>query len=190
MPFLLNGVDVEDLRVNGVQVDSAYLNGVEVYQRIGIGTVLSDGGIVFGQEIGDWLVVAPASLRTSKVWKKRYKDTVLRNYTTISEALLDVGSSEANTNSLIKYYSDAEAAEYCRAFGYDLPSAGDLALIYNNRSVINAVDSTGNLPTSDVWSSTEYNFYQAWIMNFGNGNWSTINKPNSRWVVPFKRIPV
>lgn len=206
MPFLLNGVDVKDLRVNGTQVDRAYLNGVEVYKRISIGTILPDGGIVFGQEGGDWLVVAPASQRQMKKWGLHTIDTSLPNWATGSGTTTtpnDPNSSEYNTdvltspayNSINDGYGNtgAPAAEYCRSLGYDLPNSHDLQLIYNNRSQINAADSSGNLPTLYVWSSTEFTSFLAWYLNFGNGRWEGIfdrSKNYSTWVVPFKRIPV
>lgn len=200
MPFLLNGVTVEDLRVNGTQVDHAYLNGVEVYQRIGVGTTLPDGGIVFGQEGGDWLVVAPASQRQVATWGLYGTDTTLPNLGSGAPPN-DPNSSEYNTDVLTSstYNSindgkgniGSPAADYCRSLGYDLPNAKDLQLIYNNRAQIDAADSTGNLPTSGVWSSTENSYIFACLMNLSKGSW-LYNAPKNipYWVVPFRRIPV
>lgn len=206
MPFLLNGVDVEDLRVNGTQVDRAYLNGVEVYQRIGIGTILPDGGIVFGQEGGDWLVVAPASQHAQRSWNNgttTFLTTPLANVSGSSPSANtpdDPNSSEYNTSMLVGFSTSTghehRAATYCRSIGYDLPNTKDLQLIYNNRSLINAADSTGNLPTAAfAWSSTEFRYANAWFLNFTNGIWyNNINsayfKNRILWVIPFKRIPI
>jgi hypothetical protein len=205
MPFLLNGVDVKDLRVNGTQVDRAYLNGVEVYERIGVGTILEDGGIIFAQEGGDWLVVAPASLRQTKAWGLRGIDTSLPNWTYGNNTTItptDPNSSKYNTDvltsSTYKLINDgygnlgSPAAEYCRSVGYDLPNARDLGLISNNRSQIEALDTTGNLPASgNVWASTEYDSESAWVHHFGDGKWYRYyGRSGSAMVIPFKRIPV
>jgi hypothetical protein len=181
---------------------SAYI-GFKTETLIGVGTTLPDGGIVFGQEGGDWLVVAPASQRTTKMWGLYGTDTSLPNWTTGSGTTTtptDPNSSEYNTDVLTSptYNSindgqgsiGSPAAEYCRSLGYDLPNAKDLQLIYNNRAQIDAADGTGNLPTTYVWSSTEYNSYNAWTLGFGNGNWRNNRKYVSNWVVPFRRIPV
>jgi hypothetical protein len=163
-----------------------------------IGSILPDGGIVFGEDNGDWLVVAPASLHAQKEWGLYGTDTSLPNIGSSPETS-DPNSSEYNTDVLTSptYNSindgqgniGATAAEYCRSLGYDLPNAKDLQLIYNNRAQINAADSTGNLPTACVWSSTEGNSLSAWLLYFGNGNWGASYKYCSGWVVPFKRIP-
>jgi hypothetical protein len=184
---------------------------------MGIGTVLPDGGIVFGQEGGDWLVVAPASQRTTKMWGLYGTDTSLPNWTSGSGTTTtptDPNSSEYNTDVLTSptYNSindgqgsiGSPAAEYCRSLGYDLPNARDLQLIYNNRAQIDAADSSGGgatlsaiqsgtapgSSTAYVWSSTENNSGYAWVLAFGNGNWYNSTKSDSYWVVPFRRIPV
>jgi hypothetical protein len=167
---------------------SAYI-GFKTETLIGVGTTLPDGGIVFGQEGGDWLVVAPASQHQTKAWGLYGTDTSLPNVGSGAPPN-DPNSSEYNTDVLVNNYNGATAAEYCRSLGYDLPNAKDLQLIYNNRTQINAADATGNLPTSYVWSSTESNSYSAWYLAFGNGNWYSSSKGNSYWVVPFRRIPV
>jgi hypothetical protein len=181
-----------------------------------IGTILPDGGVVFGEDNGDWLVVAPASLRTTKDWGLYGTDTSLPNWTSGSGTTTtptDPNSSEYNTDVLTSptYNSindgqgnvGATAAEYCRSLGYDLPNASDLQLIYNNRTQIDALDtsggatlsaiSSGTAPgstTSSVWSSSEYSSYNAWSLLFSYGYWNCTNKLGSRWVIPFKRIHI
>jgi hypothetical protein len=170
---------------------------------IRIGTILPDGGIVFGEDNGDWLVVAPASLRQPKTWGLYLTDTSLPNASGTNGSPTtptDPNSSEYNTdvltsptyNSINDSYGNigSPAAEYCRSLGYDLPNASDLQIIYNNRTQIDALDSSGSLPTAIVWSSSEYNSYSAWVLNFSGGNWYYANKTSSYWVIPFKRITV
>lgn len=202
MPFLLNGVGIGDLRVNGTQVDRAYLNGVEVYTRIQIGDILPDGGIVFGQEGGDWLVVAPASQRRIMRWGLINLDTSLPNVGSGSPPN-DPNSSKYNTDvltsptyssvtsggSLQERVTGAPAAEHCRSIGYDLPNAKDLQLIYNNRTQIDALDSSGDLPAGTyIWSSSESGSSNAWRL-YGTATWQKADKYGGNWVIPFKRIP-
>jgi hypothetical protein len=185
--------------------------------KLEIGSVLPDGGIIFGQDGGDWLVVAPASQRTTKMWGLYGTDTSLPNWTSGSGTTTtptDPNSSEYNTDVLTSptYNSindgqgniGATAAEYCRSLGYDLPNAKDLQLIYNNRTQIDAADTSGGgatlsaiqsgtapgSSTTGVWSSSECNAYVAWVLVFSNGNWYNHYKYYSHWVVPFKRIHI
>jgi hypothetical protein len=181
-----------------------------------IGSTLPDGGIIFGQDGGDWLVVAPARLRTIRSWGLYGTDTSLPNASGTNGSPTtptDPNSSEYNTSVLVSpnYNSindgygniGCPAAEYCRSIGYDLPNASDLQLIYNNRTQIDALDTTGGATLSAigsgtapgsaaayVWSSSEYNSAYAWSLYFSYGYWGYNGKGSSRWVVPFRRIPV
>jgi hypothetical protein len=190
--------------------------GTKAMSGLKVGSVLEDGGVVFGEDGGDWLVVAPASKRIIKPWGLYATDTSLPNTSgSVGSPTKpnDMNSSKYNTSTLTSNEYSATidafgnvgcpAAEYCRTLGYDLPNASDLQLIYDNRVAIDATDTTegptlsviefGNMPeygTTRVWTSSEYNSYSAWMLYFSNGNWYYSYKHSICWVVPFKRIHI
>ena len=75
-----------------------------------------------------------------------------------------------------------EGVEHCLLNGYEMPDRETLELIYTHK------DDLPVSPTSNVWSSTEYNSRTAWNLTFGNGSWYNNYKANSYWVVPFRKI--
>lgn len=75
-----------------------------------------------------------------------------------------------------------EGVEHCLLNGYEMPDRETLELIYTHK------DDLPVSPTSNVWSSTDFNSYYAWNLSFGNGYWRNGSKCVSSWVVPFRRI--
>ncbi len=84
--------------------------------------------------------------------------------------------------SLWKECDWSEGAAYCRSIGYEMPDRDTLQLLYDCR------DSVHNLPTTFIWSSTEYDSHLAWALHFSLGHWYNSSKFNSCWVVPFRRL--
>lgn len=178
-------------------------------QQMRIGDVLTDGGIVFAQQGGDWLVAAPATVRDTRMWGLSGTDTILSN------AIPDPNTGKYNTDVLTssQYNSinDGEgsigspAAEYARSNGYDLPNRQETQLVHDNRAAIDAADTSGggvtlaaieagNAPggsTRYVWSSTEASSANANALDLRNNSWGFgLSKDYTAWVVPVKRIPV
>ena len=84
-----------------------------------------------------------------------------------------VGSGEANTTAIINQGATSGAAVMCRAYNgggftdWFLPSRDELNLLYAQKSVV------GGFANNWYWSSTENNWYLAWLQLFdGGGNQS------------------
>lgn len=214
MPLRLNGVEIDDLSVNGVQVERAYLNGTEVYSSINIGDVLSDGGIIYGKDGGDWLACAPASKRYYEYTKWGLYDV---RPASLSSSDPDSYTGRENTNFLISNYRTftdiagtygVPAARKARQAGavYDLPNIQELRALYQNRSLIDANDSSGGAYTlsyianfsnpgwptvsSNVYSSTIKDRADARGIRFNGGSNIDIQKDRHAWVIPVRRFRI
>ena len=79
----------------------------------------------------------------------------------------------------------------CAKGKWYLPAAGELWTLYNNKTTLNSkfTSNSGAAFKEDYyWSSTEYNAYSAWNVNFSNGDRNNHNKTNSRSVRPVLSI--
>ena len=178
----------------------------------GEGAVMPDGGIMFAQDSGDWLVCAPATMRAIRKWGLYSTDTSLPN-----DPDPDPNTGEYNTDVLTSatYNSindgqgsiGSPAADYSRSVGdgsYSLPNRQELDLIYQKRAIIDAADTSGGAvtlaaigagsapgnTTPNVWSSTEYSANNARFQTFSSGASHTNVKTLEYWVVPVRRISV
>ena len=121
----------------------------------------------------------------------------LTNYTSESAVKRDY-NGKSNT-SIIRAHGDSNgydtpAADYCYNYvttgtnkgDWYLPAAGELQLIYNNRTTLNNSLSKvgGTQLTSTYWSSSEYNHGIAWLLRFNNGNWGNYDKNFNIYVRP------
>lgn len=80
-----------------------------------------------------------------------------------------------------------EAQQFCQSAGGRCPTIDELTGIYLNKDKINAALSAANLPAlkeSWYWSSTEYDYYHAWILDLSNGLRSDYFKDVSGYVRP------
>lgn len=81
-----------------------------------------------------------------------------------------------------------EAQQFCQDAGGRCPTIDELTGIYLNKDKINAALSAANLPElkeSWYWSSTEYDYYNAWILGMSDGNRIASSKNyNYRYVRP------
>lgn len=117
----------------------------------------------------------------------------ITNYTSDNSAVTDF-NGESNT-AIIRAATPNEddsnnAAHYCYnqvvsisgrgiIHGY-LPALGELQAAYNNKSLVNsAMSLIGGItmPTNNwLWSSTEWNAYNAWLLYWINGALEYLNK--------------
>ena len=65
-----------------------------------------------------------------------------------------------------------EAQQFCQSAGGRCPTIDELTGIYLNKDKINASLKAAGLPElkeSWYWSSTEYNYYNAWLLRMSDG---------------------
>lgn len=65
-----------------------------------------------------------------------------------------------------------EAQQFCHRTGGRCPTIDELTGIYLNKDKINVALKAANLPAlkeSWYWSSTEYSYYDAWILDLSDG---------------------
>jgi hypothetical protein len=110
-------------------------------------------------------------------------------------------SGEANTSIIIaaqvaigddgstyaaRICNELQVTEGGKTYGdWYLPSKEELDLMYQNKATIDAtagVNGGSGFARSYYWSSTEYNFGNAWIRNFGNGYQNGLAKSSTIYV--------
>lgn len=187
--------------------DSGFGAAVQVSViAIGPGAVI-DGDIVVGQIDGDWLLIAPATKRSTPMsWGLMSIDTTLPNIASAESA--DPNTGKYNTDILVSpAYNTANdgqgnngcpPAKFCRNMGYDLPNKEELKLIYQRRALIDADDTSGGSNTLAAlaaydqlaWSSTEGEVGSAWAHRFSDNHVYKQSKTAGGFVLPVLRIPV
>ena len=180
------------------------------YKAIAPGAVLANGDIVVSLLSGStWLVVAPATRRTNNTKWGLYGTDVAGLTNIAAAGTPDPNTGNSNTGILnsatYRNVNDGQgsigspAAKYCaesHAQVYDLPNKEELKLIYQNKAMIDAADTSGGTNTLSyigagyVWSSTEYNAGHAWRQRMSDGNQNYDTKTNDNWVVPIRRFTV
>lgn len=87
-----------------------------------------------------------------------------------------------------------EAQQFCLAEGGRCPTIDELTGIFLNKEKINAALKAANLPAlkeSWYWSSTEYDYYSAWLLDLSDGTRLAYGKDDySRYVRPVFDISV
>jgi len=177
---------------------------------IGPGTVI-DGDIVAGQINGNWLLVADKSKRIRAKWGLKDNDTELVNIPDNSPEVDDGNTGNANTDTLVSpaYSSYVDSggstgsptANHCRGLGYDFPNKQEVMLILSNAAAIDAADTASGAytltsiiaadhGTSGVWTSTEINAENAWIVRGNSLTYDFNNKLGQLFILPTKTIPV
>jgi hypothetical protein len=137
------------------------------------------GGIIFclsGNDTNQYgLVCAQNDQGTSVPW---YSQSYIY-YGTTSTA---IGSGQTNTSSLVSILgNDYYAAKVCDDLvlnGFDdwfLPSRDELGLMYTNLKN----NGFGNFTNSSYWSSSEYDYLNAYAQYFSSGRLSCNNKIHS-----------
>ena len=140
---------------------------------------LYEGGIVFylkGTYPNQYgLVCAQKDLGASVPWYSQ-------NYTYYGTTSTDIGSGKMNTSSLVSILGNGYyAARFCDDLvlnGFDdwfLPSRDELGLMYINLKN----NGFGNFTNSSYWSSSEYDYLNAYTHYFSSGRQSGNNKFHS-----------
>lgn len=141
------------------------------------------GGILFYLDgNGGGLIAAPSDQSTGIQWYNG-------SYITIGATGTSIGTGQSNTNAIIAAQgAGSYAAQLCADLvlnGYDdwfLPSKDELNQMYMNRAVI------GGFSTSDYWSSSEYDGYDAWLHYFDNGARYDVKKDRTVYVRAIRAI--
>lgn len=142
-------------------------------------------GVVFSKE--DQLAVALTDLGSSLPWSPngKYEDvTALSNCGNSATVLACNPNGKDNTSKIVAQYGSTTnyAAAYCADYAtsgtskgdWYLPSIGELSLLYNAKSFVNAtLGLLGRSPLIEshyYWSSTENGNLHSWVLSMGNGN--------------------
>jgi hypothetical protein len=161
---------------------SAYGNEVS-FTTLSVGQTGPGGGIVFfnkGNTNGGWQYLESATSDQSIgiAWGC--------NGTSIPGTQLTVGSGEVNTSLIVAGCNEAGfAAKLCNDLvsggqsDWFLPSIDELNLMYINMHL----NSQGNFNTSAYnWSSTEFDYDNAWLFVFDNGIAYSVAKYSTNYV--------
>ena len=165
-----------------------------------IGDTGPAGGVVFydageHKAWGRYLEASPVSTegvglpwkRLTAIDKKRpvYRDVMKLKAQTQRVLSTQVGMGKTNTDRIVKIYGRGRyAARYADAMvfnGFDdwfLPSKNELNVMY---SVLGAASpGIGSYARSFYWSSSEYDFNNAWTVNFKDGQ----QFDREKWLLP------
>jgi hypothetical protein len=165
-----------------------------------IGDVGPAGGVVFydageHKTWGRYLEASPASTegvglpwkRLNAVDKKRpvYRDVLKLKAQTQRVLSTQMGMGKINTDRIVKIYGRGRyAARYADALvfnGFDdwfLPSKNELNVMYSVLGT--ASPGIGSYARSFYWSSSEYDFNNAWTVNFKDGQ----QFDREKWLLP------
>lgn len=140
-------------------------------------------GVYVGTENSKF-VIAPTYNNTNNIFwsydNKEVSGIVMSNDSAVAKKDY---AGETNTDKIIAQLgeSNAPAAKYCREYtfkngkkGY-LWSLGEAQDAFNNKEAIDAalIKIGGSImpKTDDHWTSTQYNYYRAWKMNWVSGDY-------------------
>ena len=132
----------------------------------------TDKGYIEGEVHG--IIAAPNDQSNFQLW-----GSVLMLKSNTGALDVSIGAGKVNTNKIMIYESANNfvfAARLCDDLvlsGYSdwfLPSLNELEKLYINRELIGGFETVNYTDKSVYWSSTEVNFWDAFSMNFGNGN--------------------
>jgi len=134
-----------------------------------VGDNYQGGIIAYVDNTGEHgIIAAPTDQSTGIPWNGSYTTTTTGT---------SIGDGKSNTTKIVQVQGDGNyAAKICDDLvlnGYDdwfLPSKDELNMLYQNRNMI------GGFSTDYYWSSSEYNYNNAWIQNFDNGFQDAYNK--------------
>jgi hypothetical protein len=148
-------------------------NPTAVITEYAIGDTGPAGGIIFyvntDQVFGDdwkYLEAAPADIAETKAWaSSSFKGDNIPGTETVA-----IGSGKTNTATILAEDSLAPAAKACADYGngtafddWFLPSCDELDAMYLKKGFI------GGFSGDVYWSSSQNNYYSAWVQQFSNG---------------------
>ena len=137
--------------------------------------------------------------QSQQFWSTESFDVPGVSNITSSSAVTADWQGKNNTRVVLEYCKangkSCPAFEYVNSYKTEgtiagdwyLPALGELNAIYGNKDVLNiALGKIGGtkLGTSYYWSSSESSSYDAWRLNFGNGNVNGSGKNNYYYVRP------
>jgi hypothetical protein len=143
------------------------------------------GGIIFYLDATGChgLVAAPSDLSTGIQWYNgSYTDTYAYGN--------GIGSGEGNSQGIRRWQgtcSSCYASQLCQDLNlggktdWYLPSKYELNLMYENigQGNVLGLGNVGNFANYYYWSSTEYDYYNAWVQYFLNGSQYSNDKDNT-----------
>jgi hypothetical protein len=145
---------------------------------------LRDGGVVFWVDPDDnthGLVCAMSDYESNVQWGCHGTDlpnvpNVANNGNLVGPGA-EIGYGESNTNFILDGCSGAPAALAARSLGVEwfLPSILELKEMYVHKATLEAVPGF-NAIYGYYWSSSEFDFNNAWLQNFFTGNYYYLNK--------------
>ena len=151
-----------------------------------IGDIVNGGVVFWLDSTGQHgLVAAFSDVATSVEWGCDGTDlpnvpNVQNNTGNPSGLGAEIGDGFNNTNNILKDCPTAPAALAARSYGPDwfLPSAKELLQIYINKTTLEGVNGFNGF-SNFYWSSTESDFYNAWVWYFNDGYQYYANKVNT-----------
>lgn len=153
-----------------------------------VGDVGPGGGVIFFVDTSNqypsfmYLEAAPVDLKDTYIWCSDSSHAI----TGLSEPTgVPIGRGSANTSAMLTACSSgaANAAhEYSGSGKSDwfLPSREELMAMYTN------IHASSTFVPTDYWSSSQNSDVFAMTVNFGSGNWFSIDKSFSRHVRPIR----
>jgi hypothetical protein len=153
-----------------------------------------------GDEVGGGVVFHVSSTKIYVVAKEDISDGGTTTFdwgcmgTDISSAEgTAVGTGQANTAQIVAACSSTDIAAYmCSNLTLNtysdwfLPSTGELALVYDNKSTLESVAGFSAFGSNNYWTSTQSNSNSANVTFFFNGNQPAYNKNQSYKVRPIR----
>jgi hypothetical protein len=162
-----------------IKVGRNYKGGIVAY-------IFKQGDVRYIEGEVHGIIAAPSDLNLTYSWSRNTSDEY------IGETSTQIGYGEINTYIIVNYLGDGEyAAKKCYDLdlnGYSdwyLPSKGELNILCANQNLIGGF-KVGQ--RCSYWSSSEFNFIQAWYQGFCSCNSEKLTKIQSLYVRPIRNF--
>jgi len=134
------------------------------------------GGYYTGTQCGYYLFTTTTTV--GRQWKTTL--TATTNAASVTDGYTNTMCNAAATHPAFQYADGLSSGGFSDWY---IGARCELQQQFNNRAC-------GTIPdygTSNYWSSTEFNTYDAWRLYFRNGNWNTSYKTSAFCVRPLRR---